>query len=287
VATPADLDLGCHLTLTKGAPAAMDMARDLGATNLQVFTRNPRGGARRDLPDEEVEEGKVRRRERGIRTLIGHIPYTVNLASPRDSAYEFARMVIHADLRWAARLGVDVLVVHPGSHVDSGVDAGIKRIVIAIRQALEGYEGGTALLLEGMSGQGSEIGGTPEELACVIDGLGGDPRVGVCLDSCHLFAAGWDMTTPEGVDAAIKAHSSAVGVERIRCLHLNDSFSEMGSHRDRHARIGQGKLGEAGIRAVVTNPVLSRIPLCLETPVDDYPEYADEIMAVRRIIAAG
>ena len=134
-----------------------------------------------------------------------------------------------------------------------------------------------------LAGGGSCIGGTPGELRAILDGLDGDDRVGVCLDSCHLFASGYDLRTRAGIDDCLAGFDDAVGLHRVACLHLNDSLKPLGSHLDRHARIGRGELGKAGIRAIVTHPFLSRLPMCLETPVGDWPEYADEIRAVRRL----
>lgn len=277
------LNLGCHLSIAKGLPAMYDQALQVGATCAQIFTRNPRGGARRSIDDAELAQAATRRAAAGVKTVIAHIPYTVNPASPRQNALDFARMVLREDLRHADRLDAQFVVFHPGSHVDSGVQAGTRRIVETIRHALDDYDGQAMLLLEGMSGGGSEIGGSPEELRAILDGLDGDPRVGVCLDSCHLFAAGWDLRTRDGIDRCLRAFDQAVGLDRIRCLHLNDCKSPLGSHKDRHAKIGQGELGEEGIRQVVTHPFFATLPLCLETPVDDWPEYEAEIAAVRRL----
>lgn len=277
------LDLGCHLTIAKGLPTTFDLAAKVGATCVQVFTRAPRGGGQRTVDDAEVARAAARRAAAGVRTLVAHIPYTVNLASPKPHAWDFARQVLHADLRHADRLGADLVVVHPGTHGGEGFEAGRRRIVEAVGHALDGYRGRAVLLLEAMAGGGSCVGGTPAELGALLDGLDRDPRVGVCLDSCHLFAAGWDLRTREGADACVAAFDAAVGRDRLRCLHLNDSLKPLGSHLDRHARLGRGHLGEAGIRTVVTHPVLAALPMCLETPVDDWPEYADEIAVARRL----
>ncbi len=282
---PLSLELGCHLSIAKGLPTMYDQAAKVGATCAQIFTRNPRGGAQRTIDDDELARAAIRRAAAGVRTVIAHIPYTVNPASPRPQALEFARMVLHDDLRHADRLGAQFVVFHPGSHVDAGVEAGTARIVETVRLALDGYDGDAIPLLEGMSGGGSEIGGTPEELRAILDGLDGDPRVGVCLDSCHLFAAGWDLRTRDGVDRCLEAFDRVLGLDRVRCLHLNDCKTPLGSHKDRHAKIGQGEIGADGIRAIVTHPFFAALPLCLETPVDDWPEYADEIDAVRRLVA--
>lgn len=278
------MNLGAHLTISDGLPAAMVLSRQIGADNFQFFTRNPRGGKQRAMGADEIAAGQKRREELGVRSLIGHFPYTVNLASPKPDAYGFARDTLRADLRWGDRLGADVLVVHPGSHVGDGVEQGVERIISAVNHALDGYAGSTWLLLETMSGQGSEIGQSPAELRAILAGCGWPPRLGVCLDSCHLFAAGFDLRTPAGVEEMVQAFDQAVGLDRVRCLHLNDSKAPVGAHKDRHELIGRGELGPDGIRAVVSHPFLRTLPICLETPVDDYPDYAAEIKAVQALL---
>jgi len=278
------LNLGAHLSISGGIPAAMVMCRDIGASNLQFFTRNPRGGKQRDLLDDELDRGRELRREYGIRTWIAHLPYTVNMASPRSRAYGFAKEVMHSDLRWADRIGAEFVVVHPGSHVGEGIEAGIERIEYIVRHALKGYEGETMLLLEAMAGQGTEVGGRPSELAEIIERCDGHSSLGVCLDTCHQFAAGFDLRTTEGVEEMVREFDRTVGLDRVRCLHLNDSKATLGSHRDRHELIGRGELGDEGIRSVITHPALSSLPMCIETPVDDRMQYKDEIRAVMEIL---
>jgi deoxyribonuclease-4 len=211
------------------------------------------------------------------------LPYVINMESPDERAWAFARGVVTDDLRLADRLGVEYVVVHPGAHVGSGVDAGIARIAAVLRAALKGYRGRAMLLLEAMSGQGSQVGSTPDELRAVIHACGGHPSIGVCLDSCHQFSRGYDLRTDAGVDAMYSAFAGAVGADRIRCLHLNDCRVPLGSRLDRHGLIGRGEIGAGGIRAVVSHPRLARLPMCLETPVDDLPDYAGEIARVREI----
>lgn len=277
--------LGAHLTITAGLAAAMDLCVELGGNTFQFFTRNPRGGKQRDMTDAEIDEGNERRAALEVRALVGHFPYTVNLASPKPDAYRFARDVLYQDLRWGDRIGADVLVVHPGSHVGEGVDAGIERIAGAVRHALDGYTGRTRLLLETMSGQGSEVGYDPGHLRRIFEAVDWHPALGVCLDSCHLFAAGFDLRTPDGVAGMVETFDRVIGLDRIGCLHLNDSKTPLGSHRDRHELIGKGHLGRAGIRAVLEDPFLQTLPVVLETPVNDIREYGDEIRAVREILA--
>ena len=213
------------------------------------------------------------------------MPYTVNPAASDEQTHAFASDVLESDLRLCETLGADVLVLHPGSHKGEGMAAGVKRVAEAVKRALADATGRTRLLFEAMAGSGNCVGGTPDELAALLDECGGDQRLGVCLDSCHQYAAGYDLTTPEGVDAMVDAFARAVGLDRISCLHLNDCKSALGSHLDRHERIGKGRLGVVGIRAVVNHPFLRTLPMCLETPVDDLDEYAAEIAAVHKLTA--
>ena len=278
-----DLDLGAHLTIAKGIPQGMDLAKQLGATCFQFFTRNPRGGRQREITKDEIAQGHARREATGLRTLIAHLPYVVNPASPDDRMWEFARGIVHDDLRLADAIGASAVVLHPGRHVGSGVVEGTARIAKLLRAALKGYHGRASLLLEAMAGQGSEIGSEPGELAAIVDACDGHPALGVCLDSCHQFSRGYDLRTPDGVDAMVRAFEAALGPGRLRCLHLNDCKVPLGRRLDRHQLVGQGHLGLDGIRAVVTHPLLATLPMCLETPVDDLHEYAGEIEKVREL----
>ncbi|MBE3575045.1 MAG: deoxyribonuclease IV [Firmicutes bacterium] len=275
--------LGPHLTTAGGLGHTALLAEEVGANTFQFFTRNPRGGAARAITDQEIEEWQKERQRLGLYPVVGHLPYTVNLAAPNPETHAFAARILAEDWQRMALLGVEYLVVHPGSHGGAGADAGIDRIVAAISTALEKTNGPEMLLLETMAGQGSEVGGHLEELATILERLGNPPQVGVCLDSCHLFAAGHDLSTPEGVDRLLRELDRTVGLERVKASHLNDSKVELASRRDRHERIGQGRLGDNGIGAYVRNPFIARLPLLLETPVEDYREYAQEIRRVLRL----
>lgn len=279
--------IGAHLTIAGGLPEAFRLAQSVGGSTFQFFTRNPRGGKQREMPQAEIDEANRIKEALGIRALVGHFPYTVNLASPKENAYEFARETLRADLRWGARMGADVLVVHPGSHVGEGVEAGIARIVDAIAFALDGYEGHTKLLLETMTGQGTEVGADPAHHRAVFEGLGWPEQLGVCMDSCHLFAAGFDIRTPEGVAETLRIWDEAVGLERIRCLHLNDSKVDLGARKDRHELLTKGYLGEGGIASMIRHPFLRTLPIVLETPVGDYPNYTEEIQLALRLAEEG
>lgn len=279
--------IGAHLTIAGGLVEAFDLARSIGGSTFQFFTRNPRGGRQREMPESEIEAARAVQAEKGIRALVGHFPYTVNLASPKVNAYEFAVQTLHADLRWGDRMGADVLVVHPGSHVGEGEEAGIARIIAAVQNALEGYTGRTRLLLETMTGQGTEIGWRPEHHRAIFKGLGWPKALGICMDTCHLFAAGYDLRTPDGVERMLEEWDRAVGLERVGCLHLNDSKVELGGRKDRHELLTKGHLGVEGIRNAISHPFLQSLPVCIETPVGEHAAFAGEIALARELAGEG
>ncbi|MBX6351459.1 MAG: deoxyribonuclease IV [Clostridia bacterium] len=277
--------MGAHLSIARGLPQAVRDALAVGGNTFAFFTRNPRGGAVRDMTEAEIDEWTRARREADMYPIVGHLPYTINLASAKPEARQFGRETLRDDLARAGRYGCEFLVMHPGSHTGDGSEAGVARIVEGIAFALEA-PGETMLLLEGMSGQGTEIGGTFEELAAILSGLGWPTRVGVCLDTCHMYAAGYDVATPEGLAATLAAIERTVGLERVRALHVNDSRHGLGTRKDRHARLGEGTLGRAGLANVLRHPFFRRLPWILETPVDDWREYADHIRVLREIAGA-
>lgn len=278
--------VGAHLSIAKGLPAAAETARLIGANTFQYFTRNPRGGAVRAMADEEIAAWQRLRREYDIFPVAGHLPYTVNLAASDERTWAFAKRVLAEDLARAAAYGAEFLITHPGSHGGRGVAWGIERIIASLEETLAAVPGRVALLLETMAGQGSEVGYEPRQLGAIIDGLGRPNRLGVCLDSCHLFAAGFDLRTHAGIDAMLAEMDEHVGLERVRAVHLNDSKFPLGSRRDRHELLGRGHLGEAGMAALLTHPFIAGLPLLIETPVEEYIDYAEEIRLARRWAAA-
>ncbi len=277
--------IGAHLSIAKGLPEAARRAAEVGGDTFQFFTRNPRGGAVRALGVQEVERWQAARRAADIYPIVGHLPYTVNLAANKPSLLEFNAMVLAEDLARADLMGAEFLVTHPGSHLGDGMEEGLRRIVAALERVLRDRPARSALLLETMAGQGTEVGGELKHLAEIIRALGSPPGVGVCLDSCHLFAAGHDLRQPEGVARLVDDLDRTCGLDRVRAIHLNDSREPLGSRRDRHALLGQGALGRAGIQAIVTNPFIRGLPMLIETPVDDYRDYAAEIRLARELAA--
>lgn len=192
-------------------------------------------------------------------------------------------MVLREDLKRAALLGAEFLVVHPGSHNGDGPGKGMERIAAVLASVLGDGEAGPMVLLEAMSGQGTEIGFTPGQLGEIIDRVGRSERLGICLDCCHMFAAGYDLRTAAGIEAMLEEVDRSAGLDRVRVMHLNDSKTDLGSHRDRHELLGRGYLGEDGLGEIVCHPFIRRLPLIIETPVADYPDYAGEIGKVRAL----
>lgn len=275
--------LGAHLTITKGPAYLGKLVKSIGADCFAFFSRNPQGGSARTIPEKEAGEWRKLKSEKQIYPLVGHMPYTVNLGAPKEATYEFAIRVLTEDLRRCDAFGTDYLVIHPGSHVGSGPDVTIERIVRAIDAAFKDYTGQTVLLLETMAGQGSEV-GSLTEIGRIFKLLGNPPQLGVCFDSCHLFAAGYDIRTNEGINKVIEELDCEAGPGCIKAVHLNDSKFGLGSHKDRHARIGTGEIGSDGLRTLIKHPALHKLPFILETPVEDYEQYAEEINAVRALL---
>jgi len=278
------LRLGCHLPISDGFPRAAELAKELGANAFQFFTRNPRGGSARNISAQEIEQGQKARGSFDITPIVGHLPYTVNMAAPAEGSYAFAKMIVAADLQRMENAGAEFLVVHPGSHAGSGREAGLKRIIACLEESLLIHGGKISLLLESMAGQGSEI-GTLEDLAEIMDALDKPANLGVCLDSCHLTGAGYDFLRPEEVERLVDTLEKTVGFSRVQAIHLNDSKLPPGSHRDRHERIGKGYLGKKGLLNLITHPLLLQLPMILETPVDDYYQYGEEIVLIRSWLA--
>jgi len=276
------LRIGAHLSISQGLDKAIEQAQEVGANTFAYFTRNPRGGAARTIPPEEGERFRALSREFDVRLTVGHLPYTVNPAARDPRIAQFARMVLREDLGRASAFGGEYLNFHPGSHQGDGPEAGLDRLCATLADVLSAPTGDAMLLLETMSGQGSEIGCTFAQIREVLRRMD-DPRLGVCLDSCHLFAAGYDLRTPEGVEQMVGELEDVVGLGHVRAMHLNDSKQPLGSHRDRHEKLGQGHLGRDGIQAVLRNEFLRTLPLILETPVDDWREYGAEIALAKEL----
>lgn len=260
------LVLGAHMSVAKGLDKTAENVVKMNANTMQIFSRNPRGSSFKIYGEKEIEEFQRIRKEYHFGPILAHAPYTLNLASANEKTYEFACMVIKEDIARMDALGIENLVFHPGSHTGIGTRAGIQNIIAGLNQAITGDENIT-VLLETMSGKGSEIGVTFEELRTIRDGLEHPERVGICLDTCHVFSAGYDIVNQ--LDEVIEEFDQVLGLENLKAIHLNDSMMPFNSRKDRHATIGNGEIGLEAILNVMRHPKLQGIPFYLETPLEE------------------
>lgn len=270
------LYVGCHLSASDGNLEMVRTARSIGANTFAFFTRNPRGSRAKPLDLEDCVAAVDALKEAEFGKLVAHGAYTMNLCTADAGAREFAASVLCDDLRRMAALPGNYYNFHPGSHVGQGTETGIAQICDALKQALApGYP--VTVLLETMAGKGSEIGGRFEELKMIMDGVG-DENIGVCLDSCHVHDAGYDIIND--LDGVLAEFDRVIGVRKLKALHLNDSKNPFASHKDRHELLGEGNLGIEAFRRIVNHPYLKTLPMILETP-NELPGYAREIALLR------
>jgi deoxyribonuclease-4 len=266
--------LGAHLSIAGGLPRAVDRAEASGCQALQIFTKSAGQWRARELPREEIALFKRRVRQTGIRPVIAHNSYLINLAAADRALRKQSIAALGDELDRAEALALDGLVMHPGSYTSGSERGGLKLIADALASILEARpDGRTRILLEQTAGQGTNLGHRFEHLAEIIDLLGGVPRVGVCLDTCHLLAAGYDVCSPEGYDDTFRQFGEVVGFSRLKAFHLNDSKKPCGSRVDRHEHIGKGCLGLATFRRILNDPRFAKLPMLLETPkAEDTPK---------------
>lgn len=270
--------IGCHLSASDGNLAMVRTAQSIGANSFAFFTRNPRGSKAKPEDPADCLAATEELKRLNFGKLVAHGSYTMNLCTADPDARAFASSVLCDDLRRMAALPGNYYNFHPGSHVGQGTDTGIAQIVDALKLALApGYP--VTVLLEAMAGKGSEIGGKFEELKAIIDGVGSD-RVGICLDTCHIYDAGYDIVND--LDGVLQEFDRVVGLERLCALHLNDSKNPFASHKDRHACIGQGNLGLQTFENIINHPVFADLPMILETP-NELPGYQQEIALLRNL----
>lgn len=273
------LHIGCHLSSSKGFLAMGRQAWKLGADTFQFFTRNPRGSKAKELDSADAAALMALLAERNFAPVIAHAPYTLNLCSAEEKNRTFAREIMADDLRRMEYLPGQLYNFHPGSHVGQGMETGIAYIADALNAILT-PEQSTTVLLETMSGKGSEVGGRFEELREILDLVELSDRMGVCLDTCHVSDAGYALA--EDLDGVLMEFDRVIGLNRLKAIHLNDSLNPCGAHKDRHARIGEGCIGLEALRRVVNHPALKDLPFCLETP-NELPGYAAEIALMRSL----
>lgn len=277
------MHIGCHLSISQGFRKAGEMAVSINANTFQFFTRNPRGGNAKELDIKDIEGLKKIMEKNNFGPLLAHAPYTLNMASYKEDTWNFAKMAFKDDLQRLETIPCSLYNFHPGSHTGKGIEYGIERIAEVLNEIITGKES-TTILLEGMSGKGTEIGSTFEELRAIIDKVKYKELMGVCLDTCHLYSAGYDIVND--LDGVLERFDNIVGIERLKAIHLNDSMNEYGSKKDRHAGIGEGTIGLESIISIVKHPQLKSLPFFLETPYE--PEgHSREIETIRGIIKNG
>ncbi len=261
------LRLGSHLSVAGGVSTVFARGEEVGCAVLQIFVKNNNRWRGAPLTDEEVERFEAERRRTRIWPVFAHGTYLVNLASPDRVIRERSVACTVEELRRCDRLGLPWLVVHPGAHLGAGIAGGIDRVARTLERVLEATPGSDVMvLLETTAGQGSTLGRTAEELGALLKAVDAPDRLGVCFDTCHVFASGYELRTRSGYARTMARFEEAVGLERIRVFHLNDSLRPLGSNRDRHAHIGEGEIGDAGFRHLLRDPVLRDRPMVLETP---------------------
>jgi len=264
---------------------AIDRAKALGVTTMQIFSRDPRQWRKARLSLEDIEEFRKRRTESNIAPVFMHVPYLINLASPFAVLYRDSVKAYIEDIKEAEALGVEYIVTHMGSHKKSGEDLGIKRITSALNMILKRTKKSPVkLLLENTSGSGSWLGYCFEHSRRIIDGLEQKQRVGICLDTCHAYAAGYDLASEDGYKETMRQLDTIVGFERLKLIHLNDTKDILSSHRDRHEHIGKGKIGLAGFRRLLHDRRLKDVAFILETPKDSESADKQNLAVVKKLI---
>ena len=275
--------IGCHLSCSKGFTAMERDAERIGATTFQFFTRNPRGSSVKALDLEDIREFLKRKEEKGLGTLVAHAPYTLNACSADEKVREFARNTMADDLARLEHTPGNVYNFHPGSHVKQGTETGIRLIAETLNAILK-PEQSTIVLLETMAGKGSEVGSRFEELREILDRVELSEKMGVCLDTCHVWDGGYDIAGD--LDGVLTEFDRIVGLSSLKAVHLNDSMNPLGARKDRHARIGEGHIGLDALVRVVNHPALRELPFCLETP-NDLEGYKREIGLLRSLRTEG
>lgn len=276
------LKIGCHLSSAKGFLAMGREAVKIGANTFQFFTRNPRGGKAKALDLDDVAAYRALAEEQGFFPILAHAPYTLNACAADEGLRTFAKETMQDDLQRLEHLPGSLYNFHPGSHVKQGAEAGIELIAAQLNGILLA-EQSTTVLLETMAGKGSEVGRSFEELRAILDRVELADKMGVCLDTCHVFDGGYDIAG--SLDGVLEEFDKVIGLGKLRAVHLNDSMNPLGSHKDRHQKLGEGSLGLDALERIVNHPALRELPFYLETP-NDLEGYAREIALMKSLYKA-
>ncbi|GBC75552.1 putative endonuclease 4 [archaeon HR06] len=275
--------LGAHVSIAKSLDLAIDRALALKCDTFQIFTRNPRGWKYIPLKDSEINAFKEKLKKSNLKFPTAHMPYLPNLSSPNEETYKRSLESLILELERCGQLGIPYLVIHLGSHMGSGVEMGIKRIINACNEALEKVKNDTMILLENTAGQKNSVGALFEHLKEIIKGIKQEDRVMVCFDTCHALVSGYEIRNEKAINDVMSEFDRIIGLDRLKVVHINDSKGDIGSHLDRHEHIGLGYIGEKGFEAILKNDVIRKLPLILETPEDEKGGYERDLAKVREL----
>lgn len=274
--------IGVHVSIAGRIDEAIDRACALGCETIQIFSRNPRGWKSRPLVQEEVEAFKRKRKEKDIRPVLVHIPYIINLATPKDKLWKISIDSYAEDIIRTDTLGAEYFITHLGAHTGSGEETGLKRFCQGLNVAIKKAKPKTMLLLETCAGQGSTLGHKFEHIRYIFDNIKTE-NIGVCLDTCHIYVAGYDVATKNGLENTLKKFNTIIGLENLKAVHFNDSKGDLGSNLDRHEHIGKGKIKEEGMKRIITHPKLRHLPFVMETPKKTPKDDPMNIKTARRL----
>ncbi|MCI0484095.1 MAG: deoxyribonuclease IV [candidate division NC10 bacterium] len=264
------------MSIAGGVDKALLRGKEVGCDAMQIFTKNNSQWRAAPLTEQVIEAYKTNRRQAGIDPILAHDSYLINIASPEKDLYRKSLEALRIEVARAAVLEIPYLIIHPGAHLGSGEAEGIKRVVEALETVLEGPQASpVTICLETTAGQGSSLGYRFEHLAAIREGMTRRERVGICVDTCHLFTAGYEIRGRKPYEETMRQLNGVIGLDHVKCIHLNDSQRELGSRVDRHAHIGRGQIGLEGFRLLVNDPRLQHMPMILETPKGDDPVVAD------------
>jgi deoxyribonuclease-4 len=274
--------VGVHVSIAGSVDLAVDRAEKAGCDVFQMFSRNPRGWGFLPLSKESCDTFRSKIRSRNL-LPVDHMPYLPNLASPKSDIYDKSVAALTSELERCSLLGIPYLVTHLGHHLGDGIAGGRDRVVRAVNAALEASDNSVMLLLENTAGEKNSVGSTFEHIRGIMDGVNSQNRIGICFDTCHAFAAGYELRTESGIRETVKQFDNSIGLNHLKMIHLNDTKGDLGSHLDRHEHIGMGYLGEGAFRLILHHPVLSALPFICETPVDERRDDVGNIEKVREL----
>ena len=274
------MKLGVHVSIAGSIDLSIDRARALDLNTFQIFTRNHRGWKYSDLKESDVLTFKNKIISENISTVVCHMPYLPNLSSPKEDVHDMSIKTLSSELDRCNKLGIKYVVTHIGSHLGTGLEKGLERVVKACNTALSNTSNETMIILENTAGTKNNVGSKFEELKYIFDNVKDNSRIGFCFDTCHAFAAGYDLSSRKSALDTITTFDKIIGLKHLKIVHLNDSKGELGNGLDRHQHIGHGHIGEAGFREIVKHSLIKNLPLILETPIDENLGDEDNIQKI-------